>query len=240
MHFLINEVVSIQNLYSLLLPNILPVNEKDEIKKNIACQLLNVLCKHIININKLEFKNIEFSKVTTKNEWESIVNLRLKVYHKKNRYLLDEMKSGVDNYDSRSYIYAAWINAQPVATIRLTPYPFETLKFISEPNLANFLGENYHADYLEWTRLLVDYSVKIDHLMPVLVTYAGIRTLIETEYRNYFGYTKPIMRKLLSKFYISNRTIEFTIPSRQGNNYQLLKGNFAKDFQFLLEKQFLF
>lgn len=203
--------------------------------------MINMLCCHLIREEDSKIQGtLRFNEVKTPAEWSKVIDLRLKVYQKTNQYMLNELVSGTDEYESRSSVYAAWIGDAPVATIRLTPYPFETTKYIEEEKLIQFLGEDYRETYLEWSRLLVDPDNKIMRLMPALIVYAGMQALIKSHYKKYFGFTKPIVRRLMQKFCIAGDTLEFSIPSRENNHYLLLKGDFLTDFWRLAHKGFSF
>jgi hypothetical protein len=201
--------------------------------------MINTLCANLIHEKKSALQDkLYFTEVNTIGEWSKVIDLRLKIYQKTNQYMLNELTSGTDSYDARSSIYAAWIGDVAVATIRLTPFPFETMKYINEEKLMQFLGHDYKETYLEWSRLLVDPDTKNIQIMPALLIYAGMKALTNSHYKRYFGYTKPLVRRLMQKFCIENDMLEFSIPSRNNNKYLLLKGNFLRDFWNLVDKDF--
>lgn len=202
--------------------------------------MINALCKNLVNADNNKSKAIYFSEITTATDFKKIIALRLKLYEQSNPYLLDALQNGTDDLESRSVVYAAWIDHEIVATIRLTPHPYETTQFIAAEKLAQFLGENYQHQYLEWSRLLVDPNARNLRVMPALLVYAGMKVLTSTQYTQYFGFTKPIVRKLMRKFSIENESLSFTIPERENNSYLLLKGNFSTDFWNLSRKGFSF
>ena len=208
----------------------------------ITDAMINTLCVNLVREKNVEQQQntLRFSEVKTEDEWLKVISLRLKVYGEKNQYMLNELTSGTDEHESRSSVYAAWLNDIPIATIRLTPYPFETMKYMEENKLVQFLGNDYRDNYLEWSRLLVDPDIKIIRIMPALVVYAGIKAITNSPYKKYFGFTKPIVRKLMRKFCIASDTLEFSIPARDNNKYLLLKGDFSHDFWRLVEKGFSF
>lgn len=200
----------------------------------ISDAMINALCGKFLNNEK-----VVFSEIKTRDEFEKVLQLRLKVYAHSNAYLLQELNAGQDDFESRSVVYAAWVNDQPIATIRLTPYPFETLRHLDELSLAQFLGDDYKTDYLEWSRLLVDSDFHDHRVMPALLIYAGMKVLTSSTYTQYFGFTKPVVRRLFRKFNIQNEIKSFSIPSRDNNDYHLLKGSFLEDFWRLADNGFM-
>lgn len=208
-------------------------------QSDVTDKIINLACKRLINEKIEDLADVRFSEVKTDQEWNQIFDLRVKVYQSTNPYMLNELTAGKDSDEERSSVYAVWFKDVPIATIRLTPYPFETLKYVEEKQLGAFLGEDYKENYLEWTRLLVDHDFKIPHVMPALLAYAGMKVLTGSGHQKYLGYTKPIIRRLMKKFNIDSETLEFTIPSRENNRYLLLKGDFYNDFNALANKCFL-
>ena len=179
---------------------------------------------------------LRFGKVETKSDWQSVMAFRLKMYDQTVKYMLNELNAdGSDDYDAHSFIFAVWHEDSVIATIRLTPAPFETTQFLSPAQLTSFLGNTPEKTYLEWTRLLIDSSLKIHTLLPAITVYAGLIILTTTPYTQYFGYTKPIIRKILSRFQLAEEKMTFSIPNRGDHAYQLLKGNFLNDFHHLVQ-----
>jgi N-acyl-L-homoserine lactone synthetase len=194
--------------------------------------------KRIINniLNLPQSVKLRFGKVETKSDWRSVMAFRLKMYDTTVKYMLDELRpDGSDAYDSHSFIFAVWHEELVVGTIRLTPTPFETMQFLTPDQLNSFLGDHSEKSYLEWSRLLIDSSLKINTLLPAMTVYAGLNILATTQYEHYFGYTKPIIRKILSRFQIAEEKIRFSIPNRGDHSYFLLKGNFLNDFNHLVK-----
>jgi hypothetical protein len=124
-------------------------------------------------------------------------------------------------------VYAAFLGDVAVATIRATAYPYETLDHMKEADLSGFLGLGWKTDFIEWGRLLVDSTYAKMRLTPALITYAGLRLLTLTPYRSYFGYTKPHVRELVSRFPIDSDTMRFKIPSRGDHDYLMTKGTLS-------------
>lgn len=171
---------------------------------------------------------VRFCEVTTDEDWQRVRELRKRWYPRLLPYLVDVLEpDGSDKHDRHSFVYAAFLENRAVATIRATSYPYETLEYVSEADLAGFLGDTWKMDYIEWGRLLVDPTYSKMRLTPALLTYAGIRLLTLTPYRRYFGYTKPKVRAMVSGFPIDPDTFRFEIPSRGDHYYLLTKGSFS-------------
>lgn len=174
---------------------------------------------------------LHFFRINSKQEFDEVKALRLKIYNENLPYMLSEIdESGSDEYDTRSFVFALKYKNLTIASIRLTPYPFETLNYIDQARLTNFLGGNWQSNYLEWSRLLVDTSCKLKGLVNLLTIYAGLYILSNTNYTNYFGYTRPRVKRILSKFRLAERSMSFLIPSRGTHEYLLIKGSFMNDF----------
>lgn len=174
---------------------------------------------------------ISFSKIKTPEESELLGRFRLQSYSIKNTYMTAEFdKNGFDLLDETSTNYAAWSEGEMIAAIRLTQAPFESSQLFDTDIVINFLGDNYETHYLEWSRLIINHRLVPMQLLPALITYAGLRTLTSTSYRQYFGYCTPVVKKLFSRFLILHSPYPVLIQGRGGKTYQLIKGNFLDDF----------
>lgn len=170
--------------------------------------------------------DIRFCEVTSEEDWRGVRELRQRCYPVSLPYLVDVLHAdGSDRHDRHSFVYAAFLDDRALATIRATTYPYEVLDYLGELELAGFLGANWKSEYIEWGRLLVDRSYSKMRLAPALITYAGLRLLTLTPYRSYFGYTKPQVRRMISRFALNHDTLEFRIPSRGSHHYLLTKGS---------------
>ncbi len=175
--------------------------------------------------------------VTSQEDLEKVGQFRLKAYEFKKPYMVNALDSkGLDILDNSSKVFAAWINNQVVATVRLSHFPFESSDLIDPQILQEFLGQDYQNQYLEWSRLLINPEIKSTALLPSLIYFAGMHILKIDGYPYYFGYSTPIVRKLFSRFGISSRQVNFTIPSRGEHKYYLLKGSFFESFMHLQNK----
>lgn len=168
---------------------------------------------------------VRFCEVNSPDDWRRVRELRLRCYKVSLPYLLDVLEpDGSDRHDRHSFVYAAFLGDQAVATIRATAYPYETLDHMQETQLAGFLGAGWKTEFVEWGRLLVDSTYAKMRLTPALITYAGLRLLTLTPYRSYFGYTKPNVREMVSRFPIDSATMRFKIPARGDHDYLMTKG----------------
>lgn len=147
-------------------------DKRQEFSNNITVE--DITNYFYSNLTIYNSQKICFSEVVNEEELEKVMELRRKVYNKTNQYMLNEFDSAIDTFENRSRIYAAWLDGSPVASIRLTPYPFETMKFIDEEKLSQFLGYDFKENYLEWSRLIVDADIKNPAIMPSLIVYAEI------------------------------------------------------------------
>lgn len=170
---------------------------------------------------------LQFREVSSDRDWERVRELRKRCYPTALPYLVSQLdERGGDPHDRHSFVFAAFLGEQAVATIRATVYPYETLDYVSEAKLAAFLGPGWQTEYIEWGRLLVERRYAGMRLLPALITFAGLRVLALTKYRYYFGYTRPSTRKLIAKFALDGDELEFGIPQRGSHTYSVSKGSF--------------
>lgn len=178
---------------------------------------------------------LSFREVGTEAEWREVGKFRREQYRQHLPYMLSELDSGgADAYDGHSAVFVAWWNDRPAATVRLTPYPFETARYLSEERLARFLGEQWRSRYLEWTRLIVDPTIPVRRLMPAIIAFAGLQALSTTSYRKYFGYVSSKVKDAFERFALAADTEPFIIPSRGQHLYTLLQGQFGDSLESFL------
>jgi N-acyl-L-homoserine lactone synthetase len=179
---------------------------------------------------------LSFREATTSEDLQQVYQFRIQQYAGALPYMLDELNDqGVDDFDHHSYTFGAWWNDRVVGSIRLTPHPFETPRYVAEGHLAGFLGEQWRSEYLEWTRLLIDASAPIRRLMPALIVFAGIQALTRTAYRRYFGYASTKVARLFRRFALTESEHRFSIPRRGPHGYVMLKGEFTQSLHHLLD-----
>ena len=180
---------------------------------------------------------LEFRQATSKEDLHQVYQFRVQQYAQTLPYMLNELNDeGTDDFDHHSYTFGAWWNDRVVGSIRLTPHPFETPSHVADGHMAEFLGEEWRGQYLEWTRLLVDASAPIRRLMPALIVFAGIHALTQTPYRHYFGYATTTVARLFRRFEFAESPHQFSIPRRGPHSYVMLKGEFTQSLLHLLEK----
>lgn len=173
---------------------------------------------------------LRFRQVSSPEDWADVRNFRLQQYAIARPYMLGELDStGGDDLDARSFVYAAWLDAQPVATIRLTPYPAETQRYVARAHLDRFLGEDWPNRYLEWSRLLIART-GIEQLLTGLLVFACLNVFSQTDYTGYFGYASTRVTPVFRRFSMTADSFLFTIPNRGEHQYNMLKGDFATDW----------
>lgn len=191
----------------------------------------------MLTTNQLVFNydhGVRFTEATTAADREAVFSFRLKCYQQYNHYLLKELdKYGADAYDEGARLFVASQGKQIVASIRIRPYPFESVQLLPEARLVKYLGRDWQTRYLEWTRLLVYPNIKIPNLIDSLLSYVAMHILNTTNYQYYFGYTTRIVRRRLASYQFGSKKEFFMIPSRGKQQYQLLKGNFMCDLQHI-------
>jgi len=174
----------------------------------------------------LEQGTLSFEEVHAAGAWDEVKRFRLEQYRKALPYMLDELgPDGSDDIDARSCTFAARWNGRVVATIRLTPHPFETSRYVPEDVVAGFLGSRWRADYLEWSRLLVDREAPVRGLASSTIVFAGLRVLSSTPFHRVFGYATPEVLRVYGKFPVATHPESFSIPRRGPQRYLLLKSD---------------
>lgn len=181
---------------------------------------------------------LQFSRVSTSSELARLGRFRLHHYPSKKSYMLAALNQyGLDHFDEQADIYVATIRNEIVASIRLCQNPFETEQFIHSDVLAAFLGEDYQAKYLEWSRLLVNHQADKPRLLQALIVYAGLNALASGSKHHYFGYSTGLVKRLFRRFKLSDQAHEFVIPERGDHHYYLIKGDFVTDLHHLMNKE---
>jgi hypothetical protein len=180
---------------------------------------------------------LSFREVITDEEWSQVGAFRLREYAATISYMLNALDSdGRDAFDERSRTFAAWWDGAVVASIRLSPYPFETARHVPDEKLAAFLGDDWRTEYVEWTRLLVDTSTLAQRLMPAMIMFAGVKTLFTSPYRKYFGYASTKLTRLFTRFGLTVDEASFMISKRSQFGYSLLKGDFVTSLDCMAEQ----
>jgi hypothetical protein len=171
---------------------------------------------------------LSFDQVQAPGAWDEVKRFRLEQYRKVLPYMLEELgPDGSDDIDARSSTFAARWNGDVVATIRLTPHPFETSRYVPDGVIAGFLGSRWREDYIEWSRLLVDGAAPVRGLASSLIAFAGLHALSSTQFRGFFGYATTEVQRVYAKFGIATHPETFSIPRRGPQRYVLIKGNFV-------------
>jgi len=183
----------------------------------------------------LEQGRLSFDEVHAAHPWDEVKQFRLDHYRKLLPYMLDEMDAdGSDDIDARSCTFAARWNGRVVATLRITPHPFETTRYVPEDVIAGFLGSKWRADYLEWSRLLADREAPVRGLASSLIVFAGLRVLSTTPFRRFFGCATPEVLRVYDKFHVATHPGTFSISRRGPQRYVLLKGNLMEALDHLI------
>ncbi len=171
-----------------------------------------------------------FCEVRTPEMWRDVLSARRRVCTKRLPYLLPDLRDdGGDAYDPHSFLFTLHWNGQIVGSLRATPYPFETQRYLPELRLTAWLGPDYATRYIEWGRLVVDGALPFRQVARALVTYAGLRLLFLTRYRRFFAYMHPRVEPVTRGFLKKTNTLSFRIPHRGSHDYIAFKGNFADE-----------
>ncbi len=208
-----------------------PVRQGESRRERWVHALLQGLANFVVQKPRTE--KLRFGWVKSPEELAAVGQMRLRVYQAKLPYLLRELsEDGTDSYDANSFVFAVWRGEQVVATLRATRYPYETLRYVPEPELSRWLERGWNTDYLEWGRLLVDTSPGVNRLTPALLSYAGLHLFWLTSYRKYLGYFRPHVRQAFSGFRMGGNLLSFKIPHRGEHSYLLFKGDFLAGVLF--------
>jgi hypothetical protein len=179
---------------------------------------------------------LRFGEVSVR-DWAGVRRMRRRVYEDSLPALLRELDvHDQDRYDAHSFVFAAWFDGEPVATVRCTTYPFETLRYVEPATVGRYLGPDWERDYIEWGRMALTRAHRGQRLMPALVTYAALRMIFETPYRKYLGYMRETVRARLRGFRVQDESFTFRIPERGEHDYALVRGDVWRDLLFTLPK----
>lgn len=184
-----------------------------------------------------ERRAVRFSVVDSAAKWAQIRMLRLNTYTGPLAYMRNMVSAdGVDSYDARSVVFGAWVGEEPIATVRLTAWPFELATLISAERLAAFVPEERRHETLEFTRLISIKRPGLSRVMPGLIMYSGLTLAMNTGCRYYIGYTKSDFSKLFNKFMCDTDSESFTIPIRGDHRYSIINGEFRKDIHSVIDQ----
>lgn len=195
-------------------------------------QVLDALLTHSVKpmVQERLTPDVNFYRADNPDKMEEIKAFRLKYYKNSIDYMLGEIDNvGGDHYDEYSNVYGVKFKNRVIASIRLTPYPYESLEHVDSERLQHFLGKNWQQ-YLEWNRLLIHPGFQARGVLQALIVFAGLHSLINCQQSMYFGYSTEAVRHLFSHFILSEETIRFNIGRRGTQEYHLLKGRFFEDF----------
>ena len=187
-------------------------------------------------VSRLEPRHaLRFGEVTV-SELAVVRSMRRRVYQDSLPALLGELDAhDQDRYDAHSFLFAAWLDDKPIATVRCTTYPYETLRYVAAADLARQLGPAWQRDYIEVGRMAAERAYRDFRLMPALITYAGLRLLAETPYHKYLGYARSRVRDRLRGFSFEDG-FTFRIPERGDHEYALLHGDAWRDLVLALPR----
>jgi len=189
--------------------------------------------------------HLEFRRVVTQEDFIALGQARLRMYAQYADYYrtLFPDETGLDDRDARSFVFACYSGGDIIGSVRVTPYPFETMQYVEEAALAAFLGVDYATSYVEFSRLLVDRKFPGQRLAEAQASAAAAVVALSSRFRNYFGYLK---RRLKPPLVTEADVLRFRIKERKNNEYVLAKGRMVdtiarafsiepRDEQYVLE-----
>lgn len=194
-------------------------------------RMIHVVLDKLANamVQKRGAEALRFGMVRDAAQLAAVGRMRRRVYEARLPYMLEELAAdGTDADDTHSFVFAAWQGDQVVGTIRLTPYPYETLRHIPEADLSRWLGKGWDTEYVEWSRLLVDSTAGLNRLSPALVTYSGLYVHWLASYPKSFGYIRAKSLESLANFKHEQSAFTFKIPHRGDHSYSLVKNAFLE------------
>ena len=174
----------------------------------------------------------EFAVIDTKTSGGKIAlgQFRHQYYCRRKSWMIETLDAeGLDNQDMHGTVFVATLQKEIISSIRLSIAPFETDNFLRSEKLQHFLGNRYHEEHLEWSRLLIQPGVRMARLLPALIVFAGMHVLARGGPHQYFGYCRAPMKRLFSRFDVEFDTAPFYIPERGPHAYYLLRGDFQRN-----------
>lgn len=171
---------------------------------------------------------VKVRQVVTPDEFAALSDARLRLYGQRKSYYKSFFgeSTGLDSYDSRSYIFAFYYDGEIVGTQRITPYPHEAANYIEGALLQQFVGRNYRESCVEFSRLVVDKKAPVKGIAEALASTGGVLVAFNTSYTQYVTYVKPRMANGFSQdSFFGRESIYFQIKERGSHYYALYKGD---------------
>src|SRR5579862_7285216 len=93
----------------------------------------NYIQDKIRQISRYDKDDLVFGKIVSEQEMKQLGKFRLKNYNQKKTYMLKVLnQDGLDTHDYQSKIYAAWLNNEMIASIRLCHSTFESSHYLPD------------------------------------------------------------------------------------------------------------
>jgi hypothetical protein len=185
--------------------------------------------------NMLGNKDITIRQVVTNEDFSKLSDARIKMYGQRDGYLMSMYPNGkaTDESDLNSYVFACYLKGEIIGSQRVTPVNYEVKKYIDEDTITNFLGDDHHDNYVEFSRLVVDKSARVRGAANAIVLVAGAIIALTTKYSRLVSYSKPKVDMQMKAFSIDDETIRFKIEERENNEYILYKKDMLEQLQTL-------
>ncbi len=191
-------------------------------------EYLNSFVKKMLGNDRISIR-----QVITDEDFAELSDARIRMYGQRDEYLSSMYPDGkaTDESDLHAYVFACYLDGKIIGSQRLTPNNFEVKQYINEDALVAFLGGEYHYNYVEFSRLVVDKESKIKGVANALVMVAGTIVALTTQYNRLVSYSRPKVNTQIKAFSIDNEVIRFNIKERNNNEYILYKKDMLDQFR---------
>lgn len=155
-----------------------------------------------------------------------IQKFRYEQYQQSSAYLNAYFQESLERkllLDERGLHFYASYNGQVIASLRVTPPPFEM------SGLSNELRDRVEElkDYVELGRLLVDDRFRSKGVGKKLL-YASAIHLVNQRYQGFIAICREHRRREFLRFGLVQNGPPFEIKTRPGSQYYLLSGNWDR------------
>ncbi|UZE26918.1 hypothetical protein AB3464_03395 [Pseudomonas asplenii] len=173
---------------------------------------------------------VSVRQVVTPEQFSELSRARYRLYGQRKVYYRTLFGDSVDEtvcldeYDSRSYVFACYYDGDIIGTQRITPFPHESGEYIEHQRLLKFSGPGYEKTCVELSRLIVDKHAPVKNVVTALAMTGASLVALLGGYRTFITYVKPRLAPKFESSVFDQDGILFQIPARGEHYYALYKG----------------
>lgn len=173
---------------------------------------------------------VKVRQVVTPEQFYELSRARYRLYGQRKVYYRTLFGDSVDEticldeYDSRSYVFACYYDGEIIGTQRITPFPHESGEYIEHQRLVQFSGPDYEKECVELSRLIVDKHAPVGNVVTALAMTGASLVALLGGYRTFITYVKPRLAPKFESSVFDQDGILFKIPARGDHYYAVYKG----------------